>query len=271
MLAVSSANAFNPLDVIGETYSQWKERLFGSGHPTPDVVDAPASGPIAMQPGHPLRLQIAVDAPERDFSKGKSRYREIELPDELEHAVVRVQVVAEPNSKGRGNAVFKPLLYVFGEGEEVRDPVEAKPLHLDMRPFRRTRLLGCVTLDKVQHFAVATGARYARQVLRERSARSGQRADVGRVLLRHRLGQGKVAVCRYRHADSRGQRRACGRKRLLERNPRYQCVVPPVTRRSCFVESAHSSARARRRSSFPTPCSAGQCDVRPAAAATARA
>ncbi|HEY0229813.1 MAG TPA: hypothetical protein VGC55_01060 [Dokdonella sp.] len=155
-LAASSASASNPLDLIGETYSQWKERLFGSGHPTPDVVDAPASGPIAMEPGHPLRLQIVEDAPERDFSKGKSRYREIELPDELEHAVVRVQVVAEPNKKGRGNAVFKPLLYVFGEGDNLRDPVEAKPLHLDMRPFRRTRLLGCVTLDKVQRFAVAT-------------------------------------------------------------------------------------------------------------------
>jgi len=157
-LAASSASAFNPLDLIGETYSQWKERLFGSGHPTHDVVDAPASGPIAMEPGHPLRLQIVEDAPEREFSKGKSHYREIELQDELEHAVVRMQVVAEPNKKGRGNAVFKPLLYVFGEGDTLRDPVEAKPLHLDMRPFRRTRLLGCVTLDKVQRFAVATAA-----------------------------------------------------------------------------------------------------------------
>ena len=155
-VAASSACAANPLDLIGETYSQWKERLFGSGHPTPDVVDAPASGPIAMEPGHPLRVQVADDAPERDFPKGKSRYREFELPNELEHAAVRVQVVAEPNKKGRGNAVFKPLLYVFGDGDSLRDPVEAKPLHLDMRPFRRTRLLGCVTLDKVQRFALAT-------------------------------------------------------------------------------------------------------------------
>jgi hypothetical protein len=156
ILAASPAGAANPLDLIGETYSQWKERLFGSGHPTPDVVDAPGSGPIAMEPGHPLRVQVADDAPERDFAKGKSRYREIELPNELEHAAVRVQVVAEPNKKGRGNVVFKPLLYVFAEGDSLRDPVEAKPLHLDMRPFRRTRLLGCVTLDKVQRFALAT-------------------------------------------------------------------------------------------------------------------
>ncbi|MEP7044489.1 MAG: hypothetical protein ABI843_15595, partial [Dokdonella sp.] len=66
------------------------------------------------------------------------------------------QVVAEPNRKGRGNAVFKPLLYVLGDADSVREPVEAKPLHLDIRPFRRTRLLGCVTLDKVQRFAIAT-------------------------------------------------------------------------------------------------------------------
>jgi hypothetical protein len=38
----------------------------------------------------------------------------------------------------------------------VRKPVEAKPLNLDIRPFRRTRLLACVTLDRVRRFAVAT-------------------------------------------------------------------------------------------------------------------
>jgi len=156
-LALSAAYATaNPLSLITETYSDWKQRLFGSGHPTPRVVDAPRTGLISMTPGHPQRLSIDAGAHERAFAKGSSRYREIDLPVELEHAAVRVQVIAESNPHGRGNAVFKPLLYVFEDGDSLRDAVEMKPLHLDMLPFRRTRLLGCVTLEKVKHFAVAT-------------------------------------------------------------------------------------------------------------------
>jgi hypothetical protein len=157
LLVAQHAGAINPLRLIGETYSEWKERLFGSGHPVAEVVDAPARGPIAIEPAHPQRLRIGVDAPEREFSKGASRYRLIELPHELEHAAVRVQVIAGRNERGRGHAVFKPLFYVLGDDGTARDPVEAKPLHLDIRPFRRTRLLGCVKLDKVRRFAIATG------------------------------------------------------------------------------------------------------------------
>jgi hypothetical protein len=157
-LAVAAADALavNPLDFIGETYSEWKDRLFGPGHPAPAVVDAPAEGPIALPPGQPLRLRVDDKAPERDFPKGTSRYRLVELPERLEHAAVRVQVLATANPKGRGKVVFKPLLYVLDDDGGVRKPVEAKPLNLDIRPFRRTRLLACVKLDGVRRFAVAT-------------------------------------------------------------------------------------------------------------------
>jgi hypothetical protein len=152
------ALAANPLRLISETYAEWKERLFGASHPVPAVVDAPANGPILLQPGHPQRLRVDADSPEREFKKNNSRYRVIELPDELEHAAVRLQVLTERNEKGHGNTVFKPLFYVLGDGDDVHDPVEAKPLHLDIRPFRSSRLLACVTLDKVKRFAVATSA-----------------------------------------------------------------------------------------------------------------
>jgi hypothetical protein len=157
-LVTSQVALANPLSRIGETFSDWKHRLFDRGSDTPAVVDAPAEGAIALQPGQPLRFTIGSAAPERDFAKGRSRYRIIELPEELAHAAVRIQVVAQPNQKGRGNTVFKPLLYRLDGDEQVGDPVEAKPLHLDMRPFKRTRLLACVPLDKVRRFAVATTA-----------------------------------------------------------------------------------------------------------------
>ncbi len=152
--AVASAG---PVGFVSETFSDWKARLFGKGHPTPEVVDAPAKGVVELLPDHPLRLRIGEDAPMRDFAKGGSHYREIELPATLAHATLRVQVVAQ-RGKDRGNTVFKPLLYVQGDDGKLRDPVEVKPLHLDIRPFRRTRLLGCVMLHDVRRFTLATDA-----------------------------------------------------------------------------------------------------------------
>ena len=143
----------NPFTAIGETFSDWKDRLFGKPRP---VLEAPAEGTIALKPEHPTRLRIDKAAPEREFPKGASRYRIVDLPEELEHAAVRVQVTALPREHAFGHEVFKPFLYTLNADDTVRDTVEVKPLHLDIRPFRRTRLLGCATLDKVGRFAVAT-------------------------------------------------------------------------------------------------------------------
>lgn len=148
-----AASAANPLAAIGETFSDWKDRLFGKSRP---VIEAPAEGSVALRPDHPTRLRIDATAPERDFPKGRSRYRIIDLPDDVEHAAIRVQVTALPREKAFGHEVFKPFLYTLNADDTVRDTVEVKPLHLDIRPFRRTRLLGCATLDKVVRFAVAT-------------------------------------------------------------------------------------------------------------------
>lgn len=150
------ARAANPLSLISETYSHWKDRLFGADHAKPALIDAPALGPITMQPGHPQRFAIDAQAPERDFARGRSHYRVIELAEPIEHAALRVQVIPQRKHEGRGRDVFKPLLYGLGDGDNVRDPVEVKPLHLDIRPFRHTRLLGCVPMENVQRIAVAT-------------------------------------------------------------------------------------------------------------------
>lgn len=156
LLGATSMAAANPLSFIGETYSQWKERLFGAGHPAPAVVNAPETGDVKLPAGQPMRVHVDDKSPQRDFAKGASRYRTIEMPDHLDHAAVRLQVLAQPNPAGRGKVVFKPLLYVLGDDDSLREPVEAKPLNLDIRPFRRTRLLACVTLDQVRRFALAT-------------------------------------------------------------------------------------------------------------------
>ncbi|HEY6893301.1 MAG TPA: hypothetical protein VI258_03980 [Rhodanobacteraceae bacterium] len=148
-----AAAAANPLTMIGETFSDWKDRLFGKPKP---LIEAPAEGAIALKPEQPTRFRIEKTAPERAFPKGTSRYRVVDLPEELEHAAVRVQVTALPREHAFGHEVFKPFLYTLNADDTVRDTIEVKPLHLDIRPFRRTRLLGCATLDKLGRFAVAT-------------------------------------------------------------------------------------------------------------------
>jgi hypothetical protein len=158
LLVSGECSAANPLRFVSETFGEWKERLFGVPKAEVAEIKAPSEGPIPLSLGTRVRVDIDAHAPERGFAKGGSRYRIVELPEEIEHVAVRVQVVAGRNPKGRGHAVFKPLLYVYADGDEVREPVEVKPLHLDIRPFRKSRLLGCVSLDKVHRMAIATAA-----------------------------------------------------------------------------------------------------------------
>jgi hypothetical protein len=146
-LLTSCATVHGPLGA-------WKERLFGT--PDPPPVDAPASGVILLAPGRPQRLLVDGAAPQRKFPKGASRYRMIELPRTYAHASLQVRVLARPRSEGRGNSVFRPIIYVVDDAEKVTDTIEVKPLHLDIRPFRRTRLLACIKLEDVRRFAVAT-------------------------------------------------------------------------------------------------------------------
>jgi hypothetical protein len=148
-----AASAANPLAVIGETFSDWKDRLFGKPNPT---VDAPADGTVTIEPKQPTRVRIGDAAPERDFPKGKSHYRVVDLPAEIDHAAVRVQITAMPRNGAFGHEVFKPFFYTLNADDTVRDTIEVKPLHLDIRPFRSTRLLGCATLENVDRFAIAT-------------------------------------------------------------------------------------------------------------------
>ncbi|MET0229862.1 MAG: hypothetical protein ABW186_02910 [Rhodanobacteraceae bacterium] len=148
-----AAYAANPLTAIGETFSDWKDRLFGKPNRT---IDAPADGTVSLAPKQPTRVRINEATPERDFPKGKSRFRVIDLPAGVEHAAVRVQITAMPRDGAFGHEVFKPYLYTLNADDTVRDTIEVKPLHLDIRPFRSTRLLGCATLENVERFAIAT-------------------------------------------------------------------------------------------------------------------
>lgn len=149
LLAAQTAFAANP-------FVEWKERLFGAGPSAPEIKDSPADGVIVLAIDRPERLRIGSSTPMREFPQGKSRYREIELPRALENVAIRIQVIAERNDDRRGNTVFKPILYVLNDDGSVRDSRPADPLYLDIRPFKPTRLLSCISLENVRRFALAT-------------------------------------------------------------------------------------------------------------------
>lgn len=151
VLLAGSAFAANPFTV-------WKDRLFGEQASSPRVSDAPKVGVVVLGFDRPERIVVGPDAEQRDFPKGRSRYREIELSREFQHVAVRVQVLAASNPQGYGNAVIKPILYVLDDGGKVRDSVMVEPLQIDIRPFKPTRLLACVNLEDVRRFALATPA-----------------------------------------------------------------------------------------------------------------
>lgn len=144
----SIATAANPFVV-------WKERLFGDKQDQVPIHDSEPNGVVVLGLDRPERIVIGKDADELEFPDGKTRYREVELQREMAHVALRIQVIAEPNPQGRGNAVFKPVVHILDDKGKVQGSKVVEPLYLDIRPFRPTRLLGCVSLEKVRRFALA--------------------------------------------------------------------------------------------------------------------
>lgn len=125
----------------------------------PQHQPASASGIVLLEPGRRERIRIDRKSPRRKFISEITPYRLIELPRTYENVIVRVQVIAQPQERGRGNNVIRPMLHVLEDDDTVRTSVRPEPLQLDIRPFKPTRLLGCVALKKVRRFAVAADAR----------------------------------------------------------------------------------------------------------------
>lgn len=142
--------------VGGNPLAEWTERLFGGRAGSSKVATAPPEGVVVLDLDRPERVRVEADADQRDFPKGRSRYRELELPREYAHVAVRLQVISRPNPEGRGNTAFKPVIYVLDDNGNVRETRDAEPLRIDIRPFRPTRLLACIPLENVRRLALAT-------------------------------------------------------------------------------------------------------------------
>lgn len=156
IVLLSFALVGNGLAIAGNPLVEWTNRLFGERAEGSKVKLAPAEGVVVMDLDRPERVRVGAEADKRDFPKGASHYRELELSREYDHVAVRLQVIARPNPAGRGNAAFKPIIYVLDDSGSVRESRDAEPLHIDIRPFRPTRLLACIPLEKARRLVLAT-------------------------------------------------------------------------------------------------------------------
>lgn len=149
---IDTASAANLFDWIEKKFSG-KDKLTQL---TPTELRDP--GPIVLKPGQPVRFWIGDAAPEAELPRGRSHFRRVEVEGTVERAHVRIATIADVAPSGKGHAVFKPLIYVLAESGDVRETFEPDPLVIDIRPFKRTRLNGCVEIGKLQRFLVATSA-----------------------------------------------------------------------------------------------------------------
>lgn len=148
--ACRSAIAANP-------FVQWRDRLFDVTPTDPPLANVGSDESLVLGWRRPQRFLIDGKSPEGDFPPtGRSHYRLIELPREVDHVAIRLQVLTTNQRGQRGNTMFKPIIHVWSDDGHPRPLIEVKPLLVDIRPFRRTRLLACITLDHVRRFAVAT-------------------------------------------------------------------------------------------------------------------
>lgn len=142
-----------------DTFGEWRDAMFSVIKDEEPLGPEGADLPIVPTMNVPERMAITPLSPKASFPEGDSHYRMIELSREFAHIAVRLRVMAVPNPNGRGNSVFKPVLYVLDDAEQVRDKHIVDPLLLDMQPFKRTRLLACTSLENVRRFAIATPAK----------------------------------------------------------------------------------------------------------------
>ncbi len=141
-----------------DTFSSWRDRMFSAIRDEEPLGSADSDVTIVPSMNVPERFVITSQSPQREFPEGVSSYRLVELSRTFAHVAVRLRVMAVPNPDARGNSVFKPIVYVIDDADQVRESQEAEPLLIDIQPFKRTRLLACISLENVRRFAIATPA-----------------------------------------------------------------------------------------------------------------
>ena len=152
----TTVSAQNPLGWLVDKLPLVGDKKAADETPPPPKDLPEAIAPIALSKGVPYRFAVRDTSPAMDFSEGKSHYRRIDLLRALPFAALRIETITQ--GSGKSKSVLKPIVYVLDDAEKPRDSVKVDKLALDIRPLQATRLVSCVKLKNVQHFALASVA-----------------------------------------------------------------------------------------------------------------
>jgi hypothetical protein len=148
-VAFSAAAAAGPIGWM-------REKLGGKSEPPKPGVVTAQPGAITLLLDQPTRLPVDASAPEAELPRGRSYFRRVELSKPVDEALIQVRVIAQDSDTTKHRTVFKPLFYLLDDEGNVRETIAVDPLKIDIRPFQPTALVGCVKVNKLSRFLVAT-------------------------------------------------------------------------------------------------------------------
>jgi hypothetical protein len=133
----------------------WLHRKKAAKPPPARVADN-ADTPIALAPGTEVRVPIDAASPVAKLGDDDIRYLRFTLTQPLPHARIEVRVTTQRHSSSPRFTVLAPQLVILDGDGGIRKAEPLQPLSLDIEPFRRTELHGCMRVDDLGSFLVAT-------------------------------------------------------------------------------------------------------------------
>lgn len=182
----------------------WLHRKLAAEEPVVPMAALDEDRIVRLEPGEEVRAHFDDTLPTARVRGKEVRYLRFGLPEALEHARIEMEVTTQRHSGNPRFTVLAPQLVLLDRGGDIERIVPVQPLVLDIEPFRRTRLHGCVDARELRGFLVATdpdhvGRRYEFNASPNNVARAPDRgfgtprqsirvfmhyADAGDVLLR---------------------------------------------------------------------------------------
>ncbi|HET8899455.1 MAG TPA: hypothetical protein VFN09_11855 [Rhodanobacteraceae bacterium] len=124
--------------------------------PAPLIEITGATGAYVLAPGKQVRVQIGSTSPVASVDGASIRYQRIKLPTLLKHARIEVRVTTQRHKTSPRFTILAPQAVLLDGDGEIVAVRPLQPLALDIEPFRRTQLHGCIEVDNLAGFLLAT-------------------------------------------------------------------------------------------------------------------
>ena len=148
MAALATAAVAGPVD--------WLHRKLAVEEPEVPLVSTGDDSIVRLEPDEEVRAHFDDALPVAHIDGKEVRYLRFGLPEVLGHARIELEVTTQRHSGNPRFTVLAPQVVILDRGGGVRRVAPVQPLLLDIEPFRRTRLHGCVDAHELRGFLVTT-------------------------------------------------------------------------------------------------------------------